>query len=180
MAGVACTGSPPARPGVARGRNRGKPPLSPAGHRRKIGSMALRGLERLGTRRRRASLGFAAVGAWLVPWSGFLAATVPSTTAVRHWNVAWCGLDLCEASTALATAWLTARRDRRAPRAAAVLATLLCVDAWFDVCTAAPGRGLSVAIAEAVLLEIPLAAATAWWSSQLEAEVRRPAAVPGP
>ena len=130
--------------------------------------MALRAFRHLDARRRRIALLSAGVGAWLVPWSAFLAATVPTTTAVGHWNVAWCGLDLGEASAALATAWLTARGDPRAARSAVVLAALLCVDAWFDVCTATPGPGRTVAVAEAILLELPLAAASAWWSSQLE------------
>lgn len=99
-----------------------------------------------------------------------MTATDPSSAAVGHWNVAWCGLDLGEACAALATAWLTARGDRRAARAAMALAVLLCVDAWFDVCSAAPGLARAVAVAEAVVLELPLAGATAWWSTRVEAQ----------
>lgn len=114
----------------------------------------------LTARQRRAAVAAgAAVSAVLVPWSGVLAATLPETTAVRHWRLAWCGLDLGEAAAAAATAWLLARRDRRAATSATALATLLAVDAWFDVCTATPGRPFAIALAEAVLLELPLAAA---------------------
>lgn len=98
-----------------------------------------------------------------------MTATDPSNATVGHWSAAWCGLDLGEASAALATAWLTARGDRRAARTAMALAVLLCVDAWFDVCTAAPGLARAVAVAEAALLELPLAGATAWWSTRAEA-----------
>ena len=115
-------------------------------------------------------MAYVAIGAWLVPWSAILSATVPSTTTARHWNLAWTGLDLGEAAAASATAWLLVRRDRRAAQSAAVLATLLCVDAWFDVCTAPAGRGLRIAIAEAALLELPLAAASAWLSGRLSAQ----------
>lgn len=114
--------------------------------------------------RRAAVLAYAAIGAWLVPWSAVLAARGPSTTVARHWNLAWSGLDLGEAWAAGATAWLLVRRDRRAAQSAAVLAALLCADAWFDVCTAGRGRAARVALAEAVLLELPIAAASAWLS----------------
>lgn len=131
-------------------------------------------LERLSPRRRRGALVFAAVGAGLVPWSAVLAAALPSTTTARHWNLAWYGLDLGEATAATTTAWMLARHDQRAAQSAAVLATLLCVDAWFDVCTASPGLGLAVAVAEAALLELPLAAAAAWTAAHLGAETRPP------
>lgn len=102
-----------------------------------------------------------------MPWSAVLAARGPSTTVARHWNLAWSGLDLGEAWAAGATAWLLVRRDRRAAQSAAVLAALLCADAWFDVCTAGRGRAVRVALAEAVLLELPIAAASAWLSTRI-------------
>jgi hypothetical protein len=126
--------------------------------------------EQLRAPHRRAALAYAAIGAGLVTWSAVLGTTLPSTTTVRHWNLAWRGLDLGEAAAASATAWLLARRDRRATQSAAVLATLLCVDAWFDVSTAPAGRGLRIAIAEAALLELPLAAASTWLAARLSAE----------
>jgi hypothetical protein len=39
----------------------------------------------------------------LLPWSAFLSATLPSTHAARHWQVAWVGLDLFEAAALIAT-----------------------------------------------------------------------------
>lgn len=116
---------------------------------------------------RKAALAYAAIGAGLVPWSAILARRTPSTVTARHWNLAWGGLDFGEAAAASVTAWLLTRHDRRAAQSAAVLATLLSVDAWFDVCTAPAGRGVRIAIAEAALLELPLAAASAWLSARL-------------
>jgi hypothetical protein len=46
--------------------------------------------------------------------------------------------------------------------ALAVGGTLLLIDAWFDVCTSAPGAEHATALAEAAFAEIPLAIA-AWW-----------------
>jgi hypothetical protein len=111
---------------------------------------------------RRARLVALAVGGFLLPWSVLLAVTLPATAQAQHWALAWSGLDVAEAAAALTTAVLLARGDRRASLAAAAGGTLLLVDAWFDVCTSAPGAGLAMALAEAGCLELPLAAA-AWF-----------------
>jgi hypothetical protein len=60
---------------------------------------------------------------------------------------------------ALATAALLARGDSRACLTAAAGGALLLTDAWFDVCTSAPGLDQRLAVAEAVLVELPLAGA---------------------
>jgi hypothetical protein len=54
--------------------------------------------------------------------------TLPATTQARHWAVAWAGLDG---------------------------GTLLVVDAWFDVCTSAVGFDHTLAVAEAICVELP-------------------------
>jgi hypothetical protein len=54
------------------------------------------------------------------------------------------------------------RGDHRASLPAAAGGTLLLLDAWFDVCTSAPGTEHAMALAEAAFAEIPLAIA-AWW-----------------
>jgi hypothetical protein len=46
------------------------------------------------------------------------------------------------------TGVLAIRRDRRVAFAAASTATVLLADAWFDVCTAAAGRPLALALAD--------------------------------
>jgi hypothetical protein len=102
------------------------------------------------------------VGGFLLPWSVLLAVTLPATAQAQHWALAWAGLDVAEAAAALVTAALLTRGDRRASLSAAAGGTLLFLDAWFDVCTSAPGAGQAMALAEAGCLEIPLAVA-AWW-----------------
>lgn len=122
----------------------------------------------LAPRHRKAAVVTGAIAcAWLVPWSGHLARTLPSATEVNHWSLAWTGLDLAEAATAAGAAWLLARGDRRAGPAAAAFAALLCADAWFDLCTAKPGSERTAAAAEALLLELPFALGAAWVASRV-------------
>ena len=90
---------------------------------------------------RRARLAALAVGGFLVPWCVVLSATLPRTAQAHHWSLAWTGLDGAEAIAALATAALLARDDSRACLTAAAGGALLLTDAWFDVCTSAPGLG---------------------------------------
>ncbi|WP_326566465.1 hypothetical protein VSH64_31930 [Amycolatopsis rhabdoformis] len=97
----------------------------------------------------------AVAGAGLLPWLGVLAATLPDTYAAQHWRLAWLGLDVLELVGLLLTGWWLLRHDRRAPLVAAATAAVLLVDAWFDVTTAGPDVGESVAMA---LVELPLAA----------------------
>jgi hypothetical protein len=112
--------------------------------------------------RRRARFVALAVGGFLLPWCVLLGATLPATATAQHWVLTWSGLDGAEGLAALATAVLLSRADSRASLAAAAAGTLLLIDAWFDICTSAPGSGQALALAEAALAEVPLAIA-AWW-----------------
>ena len=120
---------------------------------------------------RRARIAALAVGAFLVPWCVVLSATLPRTTQAQHWSLAWTGLDGAEAVAALATAALLARDDSRACLTATAGGALLLADAWFDVCTSAPGLDHTLAVAEAACVELPLAAAAGWLAVAL---FRRP------
>jgi hypothetical protein len=42
-------------------------------------------------------------------------------------------------------------------------------DAWFDVTTSAPGRDSAIAIAEAAVVEVPLAVTAFWLAAKLAA-----------
>ncbi len=116
---------------------------------------------------RRARLAALAVGGFLVPWCVVLSATLPRTAQAHHWSLAWTGLDGAEAIAALVTAALLARDDSRACLTAAAGGALLLTDAWFDVCTSAPGLEHTLAVAEAALVELPLAAAAGWLAVSL-------------
>jgi len=95
---------------------------------------------------------FALAGIVLVPWTVLLVRSLPSTHAAAHWDIAWAGFDVGLALLLLGVAisgW------RRSPWLAA--ATLLVVDAWFDIMTSSTHLELAIAIGEAVLIELPLA-----------------------
>jgi hypothetical protein len=108
-------------------------------------------------RARWVGLGLIGSGLALIPWLVVLAVGLPPSTTAAHWSTAWVGLDGLEAIGLITTGVLLNRRDPRRCLAAAVTATLLTVDAWFDVTTAAPGADQATAIAMAACLEIPLA-----------------------
>ncbi len=133
-----------------------------------LAAAALGGPARLRpTALRRARLAALAVGGFLLPWCVFLSAMLPATARAQNWSLAWAGLDGAEALAALATAVLIARTGTWAALTAAAGGTLLLVDAWFDVCTSAPGLDHALAIAEAVFIELPLAAAAGWLAVRL-------------
>jgi hypothetical protein len=116
---------------------------------------------------RRGRLVALAVGCFLLPWCALLFATLPATVHAGHWSLAWTGLDAAEAAAALATAALLTRSDPRASLTAAAGGAFLLTDAWFDVCTSAPGLDRCLAVAEAVFAELPLAAAAFWLAARL-------------
>lgn len=88
-----------------------------------------------------------------------------ATAQAQHWSLAWTGLDAAEALAALATAVLLAHGEGRAALTGAVGGTLLLTDAWFDVCTSAPGLDHALAMAEAAFVEVPWPSQRAGWHS---------------
>ena len=121
---------------------------------------------------RRARLASMAVGGFLLPWCVLLGAILPATARAQNWSLAWAGLDGAEACAALATAVLAARADARAALTAVAGGTLLLADAWFDVCTSAPGPDHALAVAEAIGVELPLAGAACWLAVTLTRRTR--------
>ena len=101
-------------------------------------------------------------GLFLLPWSVVLGMTLPASTFVPDWSLAWMGLDLAEAAAALLTAGLLRRGSPRASLPAMAGAGLLFADAWFDVCTSPAGPARWLAVGEALGVELPLAAAALW------------------
>jgi len=113
------------------------------------------------------------VGAFLLPWCAVLGATLPASAHVPNWSLAWVGLDLAEAVAALLTVTLLSRGSPRAAIPAAAGAALLLADAWFDLCTSPPGLDRLLAVGEAVLVELPLAAAAIWLAVALTRDTGR-------
>jgi hypothetical protein len=96
----------------------------------------------------------------LLPWSGYLGASLPGEHVVHHWDAAWVGFDLFEAVAVVLT--LLVRGSPLLPLFAAIAGTALLTDAWFDLVTADLGWDFGVALIEAVLAEVPLAALCYW------------------
>lgn len=100
---------------------------------------------------------FALAAVVLLPWIVLLAVTLPSTHRTDHWDVAWAGFDVMLAGLLLAVAITAWRRSTWLEGAASAAATLLFVDAWFDVLTSSTRAELVLALVEAVVVELPLA-----------------------
>ncbi|MGW3207328.1 hypothetical protein [Streptomyces sp. NPDC001135] len=91
-----------------------------------------------------------AAGALLVPWMVVLAVTLPGSTEVDNWPLAWIGLDVLMATGCSATALLGLRGDARARLTASATASVAVLDAWFDITTAGTGAPLAEALLCAV------------------------------
>lgn len=110
----------------------------------------------MGWRRAAIACGAGAVLFYVV-WIVYLGGVMPSETVARNWNIAWLGLDAFEGLSALLTLLFLLRRSPYAVLTTAAFCTSLCIDALFDVTTAAPGPPLTTAVLEAVLVELPFA-----------------------
>jgi hypothetical protein len=111
---------------------------------------------------------FAVVGIGLVPWTIWIAYDLPQRHLARHWDIAWGGFDAAMAGLLLATAFAAVRRSPWIQSTATAAATMLACDAWFDMATAARGREEAMAIATALLLELPLAVICLWVARNVE------------
>jgi hypothetical protein len=101
---------------------------------------------------------FVLLSALLVPWTVFVALALPSRQVSPNYDVAWAGFDVFLCVGLGATGYFALRRSRWLPVAAAATATMLVVDAWFDVMTTPSGRDLVLAIVLAAFVELPLSA----------------------
>src|SRR5438128_1403456 len=93
----------------------------------------------------------------LVPWVLLTIADLPSAHRSAHWDIAWGGLDIALALLLLSVAIAAWRGSPWLEGAATATATLLFVDAWFDVLTSSTRAEFVVAILEAAFVEVPLA-----------------------
>jgi hypothetical protein len=107
---------------------------------------------------------FVVLAALMVPWTAYLTLHLPSSRAAAHYDLAWGGFDAAMFLALAATAWSALRLHTTLPPLAAVTGTLLVVDAWFDGVTAPASDERWVAIAMAVLVELPLAGVCLWLS----------------
>jgi hypothetical protein len=106
---------------------------------------------------------FALFALIMLPWTIYLGYSLPARQVSPHYDVAWAGFDALLLAVLASTGYFALRRSRYLAVAAAATATLLVVDAWFDVMTSPRGQLLE-AVALAVFIEIPLASLCAWLS----------------
>jgi hypothetical protein len=106
-----------------------------------------------------------------VPWVVFLAASLPASSRVND-RLAWVGFDVAEVVMLAVTAYLAWRGKAKVALAATALATMLVVDAWFDVNTSTAGEERDMALGFAVL-EVSLAAVSLWIAFHAASVARR-------
>ena len=105
---------------------------------------------------------FAVLGVATIPWVVYLAVTLPRAATAGHYRGAWVGFDIALIVALLRTAWMAWKGRVGVIFPAMVTATLLCVDAWFDVTTSPTRRDAFVALVLAAVVEIPLAVVCIW------------------
>ena len=106
---------------------------------------------------------FALFSLILLPWTIYLGESLPTRQLSAHYDAAWAGFDVILMVALACTAYFALRRSRHLATAATATATLLVVDAWFDVLTTPSGQ-LAESILLAVAVELPLAAVCMWLS----------------
>ncbi|MEV7550514.1 helix-turn-helix domain-containing protein [Amycolatopsis sp. NPDC089917] len=93
----------------------------------------------------------------LVPWTVYLAHTLPDRYDTGQWRAAWVGFDVALLLCFAAGAWLGLRRRRAAVPLLSATAAMLCCDAWFDVMLGWTSAERWASVALAVFVEIPVA-----------------------
>jgi len=116
-------------------------------------------LSELAIRRRRRALKLLTLCvAVLVPWTIFLAVSLPDQYHARHWKLTWAGFDGLLLIGMSLTVYFGWRRRQAVILAAVGTATLLICDAWFDISLDVGTPDVWWSVGSAVLVELPLAA----------------------
>ena len=105
---------------------------------------------------------FAVLALGTVPWVIFLAITLPRHATFAHYRGVWVGFDTALVAVLALTAYLAYRGRPWVALSSTAAATMLLVDAWFDVMTTPRGHGLLVSWLLAVVVEVPLAGICLW------------------
>lgn len=93
----------------------------------------------------------------LIPWTGYLAVTLPGQFRAHNWAIAWVGFDAALVVVLASTAWTAWRRRQILAPTAVVAATMLLCDAWFDVTTSFGTRDEAVTLLTALACNLPVA-----------------------
>jgi hypothetical protein len=93
----------------------------------------------------------------LVGWIIILALTLHRSFHAEHWRGAWVGFDIVLLLAFAATGWAFWRGRQIVIACLLVTGTLLCCDAWFDVILDAGTSDIWGSVADALIVELPLA-----------------------
>ncbi|MEV5964570.1 hypothetical protein AB0L70_22550 [Kribbella sp. NPDC051952] len=93
----------------------------------------------------------------LIPWTVYLAITLPSHYVARNWVATWVGFDILLLAMLTLTALAGWKRKQFVFPTAFASGVLLICDAWFDVMTSQRGADLTQALLSAFVVELPLA-----------------------
>jgi hypothetical protein len=93
----------------------------------------------------------------LIPWTIYLALTLPANYVAHNWPATWIGFDCVLIAFMIATAVLGWLRRELVILPGFTTGVLLICDAWFDIMTAGPGQ-MWISVLTAALLNLPLAA----------------------
>ena len=115
---------------------------------------------------------FAVLGTATLPWTAYLAMTLPPQINSHHYRLAWVGFDAMLVVALLLTAYFAWKGRPLVGLLAAITATMLVLDAWFDV-TMSNRADRPSAILSAVLVELPLAALCGWIVQHVDQVVER-------
>lgn len=109
-------------------------------------------------RRRKLTLELLWVCAFaLLPWTIYLAVSLPDVYSTRHWAVAWAGFDALELIALGMTAYYGWRGRQALVGTAIAAATLLICDAWFDITLNLGTPDIWWSLGSAAFIELPLA-----------------------
>lgn len=96
----------------------------------------------------------------LLPWTLYLAQTLPKQHLAIHWDVSWVGLNIVMFAALLATGIFSYLGSRWIVISSSILGSLLLLDAWFDILSARTGNDFRQSLFLAFFVEIPLAVAS--------------------
>jgi hypothetical protein len=123
-------------------------------------------------RARRLAWVYLIVAVGLIVWTVFLALSLPKENLEHHYRLTWVGFDLVLALAIYLTAHMAFRLDARVLVPATVVATLLVVDAWFDITTSTSANAATAALILALAVELPAAAFSLYVAHRVGRRVR--------
>lgn len=120
---------------------------------------------------------FLLAGLGLVPWTIYLAATLPMRhVQTGYYDLAWGGFDAALAAVLITTGIGLVRRRLWVQNTATAAATMLVCDAWFDVLSSSGLHNRLESTLLAVVVELPTAAICFAIARNVEAGAERAAA----